>query len=278
MSEQQPAKKQGKFKRIFFRIFGKARWFLIVILLYFVFQTIIIGTDKTGTKTNSVTSGFRKEEKQVSDIISASVNEDGIAAVSFPHDFEAGDGHSFYGRYVLYRSENEAMVTDEFIVGYQDGFASSEKLFHLKYDLSERVRHSQIGKLNYYNHELTFAVVSKTETRLYSIDTETENVRVSKPYLPDENGNYTTMVIPLDGSFLFLQTDGKVYQTGFDEPLENCIYTVEAEEGDVKLENFFDCAAVSDGRIYVCRTDKDGKIYCLENGTSRFAKRGNHKP
>lgn len=305
MSEHKSAKKQGKFKRIFFRIFGKARWFLLVILLYFVFHAIIIGTDKTGTKTNSVTSGFRKEEMQVSDIISASVNEDGIAALSFsrvdefvddeiftltdivskeqfiaglpyatidsgvtfPHDFEAGDGHSFYGRYVLYRSENEAMVTDEFIVGYQDGFASSEKLFHLKYDLSERVRHSQIGKLNYYNHELTFAVVSKTETRLYSIDTETENVRVSKPYLPDENGNYTTMVIPLDGSFLFLQTDGKVYQTGFDEPLKKCIYTVEAEEGNVKLENFFDCAAVSNGRIYVCRTDKDGKIYCLENGT-----------
>ena len=75
------------------------------------------------------------------------------------------------------------------------------------------------------------------------------------------------MVIPLDGSFLFLQTDGKVYQTGFDEPLKKCIYTVEAEEGNVKLENFFDCAAVSNGRIYVCRTDKDGKIYCLENGT-----------
>ena len=197
MSEHKSVKKQGKFKRIFFRIFGKARWFLLVILLYFVFQAIIIGSDKTGTKTNSVTSGFRKEEMQVSGIISASVNEDGIAALSFsrvdefvddeiftltdivskeqfiaglpyatidsavtfPHDFEAGDGHSFYGRYVLYQSENEAMVTDEFIVGYQDGFASSVKLFHLKYDLSERVRHSQIGKLNYYNHELTFAVV-----------------------------------------------------------------------------------------------------------------------
>ena len=83
MSEHKSTKKQGKFKRIFFRIFGKARWFLLVILLYFVFQAIIIGSDKTGTKTNSVTSGFRKEEMQVSGIISASVNEDGIAALSF---------------------------------------------------------------------------------------------------------------------------------------------------------------------------------------------------
>ena len=304
MSEHKSAKKQGKFKRIFFRIFGKARWFLLVILLYFVFHAIIIGTDKTGTKTNSVTSGFRKEEMQVSGIISASVNEDGIAALSFsrvdefvddeiftltdivskeqfiaglpyatidsavtfPHDFEAGDGHSFYGRYVLYQSENEAMVTDEFIVGYQDGFASSEKLFHLKYDLSERVRHSQIGKLNYYNHELTFAVVSKTETRLYSIDTETENVRVSKPYLPDENGNYTTMVIPLDGSFLFLQTDGKVYQTGFDEPLKKCIYTVEAEEGNVKLGSFLTALQFpTAGFMYAGRT-KTVKYTALKTG------------
>ena len=305
MSEHKSAKKQGKFKRIFFRIFGKARWFLLVILLYFISQAVILSSDKTGTKTDSITSGFGKEEYQVKDILSASVNESGTTAISFarvddivddelfamtdivsneqfiaglpyakidsgvtfPHDFEAGDNHSFYGRYILYNSENESTVTDEIIVGYHDDFDSAEKIFHLKYDSSERVRQSQIGRLNYYNQELTFAVVSKNETRLYAIDTESENVRVSRPYLPDEDGNYTTMVIPLDGSFLFLQTDGKVYQTGFDEPLRNCIYEAKAGADNVKQENFFDCAVVSGGRIYVCRTDNDGKIYCLENGT-----------
>ena len=298
-------KKKGTFKRIFFRIFGKARWFLLVILLYIVSQVVILSSDKTGTKTDSITRGLGKEEYQVKDILSASVNESGTTAISFarvddivddeifamtdivsneqflaglpyaiidsgvtfPHDFEAGDNHSFYGRYILFNSEGESTVTDEIILGYHDNFDSAEKIFHLKYDPSERVRQSRIGRLNYYNQELTFAVVSKNETRLYAIDTESENVRVSRPYLPDEDGNYTTMVIPIDGSFLFLQTDGKVYQTGFDEPLENCIYTVEAELDDVKSGNFFDCAVSCDGRLYVCRTDNDGKVYRLENGT-----------
>lgn len=304
MSKQQSTKKEGKVKRIFFRIFGKARWFLLVILLYVISQVVIIYFDTTGTKTNSVTRGLGKEEYQIEDILSASININGITAISFareadilddelfamtdivsneqfmagqsyaevdsdvffPYDFVAGDDHSFYGRYNIYNSEDESAVTDEIIVAYHDDFDSAEKIFHLKYDPSEKVRHSQIGRLNYYNKELTFAVVAKDETRLYSIDAETENVRVSKPYLPDENGNYTTMVIPMDGSFLFLQTDGKVYWTGFDEPLENCIYTVETGADNVRPGDFFDCAVVSGGRIYVCRTDNDGKVYCLENG------------
>lgn len=303
--ERKSAEKKGKFKRIFFRIFGKARWFLLVILLYLVSQVIIIASDTTGTKTDSITKGFGKEEYQISDILSASVNESGIMAVSFsraddfvddeifaltdivskeqviaglpyakidsgvtfPHDFEAGDGHTYYGRYVLFNSENETVLTDEYIVGYDGDFSSAEKLFHLKYDIPERVRHTQIGRLNYYDHELTFAVVSKKETRLYSINTETENVRVSEPYLPDENGNYTTMVIPVDGGFLFVKTDGKVYLTGFNEPLENCIYTIDAGIGNNRKEDFFDCATISGGRIYVARTDNGGKIFCLENQT-----------
>ena len=306
MQDMNRKKEDSGFKRVFFKIFGKARWFLIAILINLILQAVITFSDNTGgTRSDMITKGFGKEERELSDIIYATVNEEGDMAVSvsreddvvddeisalvnivskeqflaglayaaledqvaIPSMFEAGDDHSFYGRFIIYDYDNnESTVTDEYVVGYNnESFDSFEKLFHLRYETSDRVRHSQMTNLHFYNNELSFAIVSKNETKLYSVDTKTGNVKESKPYLHDENGNYTTMVIPVDGAFLFMQTDGNVYMTGFDEPLENCIYTIEAEASGVKKERFFDCAAFSGGKLYVCRTDNDAKIYCLEN-------------
>ena len=291
----------GTIKSIFFKIFGKARWFLIAIAVIITLYAILGITDENGQKLTSLTDEDGGENYAVQDVDLATVNDEGYAGVLFeksvyyvwgivnvetneqvlvgnavaeaggaylePYYMIIGDGTEFYGICLDYGGVDDSAILDEYVVGYKDGFDSCEVLCHIKHELSDRVRYSQISEMNYCDGELTFAVVGPEETLLYSIDTDTQNVRISKPYLPDERGNYTSRVIPLDGGFLFMQSNGEVYLEGFDEPLENLVYTISASAENTDRDTYFDMAVMSGGKLYVSRSIYGDKVYCIEDGT-----------
>ena len=291
--------KKGKFKSFIFKVFGKARWFLIAIAVFVAIYLFLEFTSEGDTKLVSVTDSYSGEDYVVDNSTGGSVNDEGYASFFFtkddipllgivnlntkeqvvagapyvkmgeyyyvPHIITMGEGQKYYGLCIDYGGDYDSAVTKEAIVAYNKDFKSAQKIFEIQYDLSDKIRYAQISKLNYYNGELTFAVVGKDETRLYSIDTETQNVRMSDPYRADENGNYVVEAIPLDGSFLFILSDGEVYQQKFGEPLENLIFTFKASAYDIDRDQSFDDATLAGGKIYVCRRDKTGKVFCLEN-------------
>ena len=297
------AKKKGKIrstlKKIFFKVFGKARWFLIFLAVLFFTYMILGTTDKSGEKLTSLVTDGSSEDYAVKKVDYFKANDDGYALAYFvkgayevygiknietdeqvyagvpvakigekyytPFYMIMGDKNDYYGLCLDYGGEDEASVADEYVVGYKNGKDSAELLCHIKYDLADRVRFSRITSMNCYNGELTFAVLAPEETLLYSINTETSNVRISKPYLPDANGNYTDWVIPLDGKFLFMQSNGEVYLQNFDEPLTNLIYKIDASADNIERDLYFDLATMTNGKLFVARSMYDDRVYCLEN-------------
>ena len=292
---------KGKFKSVIFKVFGKARWFLIAIAVFLAIYIFLECTSEGDTKLARLTDSLSGEDYALDNCNGGSVNDDGYASFMFmkngktllgivnletkeqvlagppyakindyyyiPHAVCMGDGQEFYGVCMNYGGDYQSVVTEEFIVAYNKDCKSARKICDIQYDMSERIRYAQISRLNYYDGELTFAVVGKDETLLYSIDSKTQNVRVSDPYRADKNGNFITDVIPVDGSYILILSDGEVYQQKFNEPLDNLIYTSKANADDADRDQCFDDATLSGGKLYVCRRVNSGKVFCLENNT-----------
>jgi len=88
---------------------------------------------------------------------------------------------------------------------------------------------SGISRLHYFDGYVTFGFIYRDNVKLYRIDTATGKVEISHDYTADENGTFTVNVIPVDGAYLFVRSDGNVYRTGFDEPLEEAVYRFDTE-------------------------------------------------
>ena len=125
---------------------------------------------------------------------------------------------------------------------------------------------TMLSNLNYYNDTVTFAVNNEEGVRLYSIDTKTQALTISDCYPNDVNGTFTSYVIPVDGSFVFLRSDGNVYQTGFNEPLGESIYHFDINAEGEYDHPFFNLATIADGKLYFTDTDNLFNVYVLENG------------
>ena len=121
-----------------------------------------------------------------------------------------------------------------------------------------------ISDLHYFDGKVYFAVLRMTGVTLYTIDTKTQVVSESSFYPTDPDGTYTASVIPVDGCYLFLRSDGNVYKVEFDQPLGESIYHFDTfANGGIP---YFDGAAIADGKLYVVAGTDTSVVYLLEDG------------
>ncbi|MCR5122846.1 MAG: HAMP domain-containing protein [Ruminococcus sp.] len=291
-----PLKAVGRFMR---RVFGKARWFLLAQVLAALILFIIGEIDTGGVNITSVTPKLTEDIFPLSEISSASVNHGGTAMVRFSRndyelaalvDIAAGEqkycrfNRLYYGEEVYsttkYVCGNDGkmyfVITDfadtvstkvlrERIVRVDDEFNVEREYCTVNYDENEKLQASKLSRMGCTEGKISFAVMERDETLLYSIDTETDSLTISAPYPTDPDGTFTFDVIPVSDSFLFMRSDGNVYRTRFGEPLGESIYHF--EEHPENNKGFIKFAAVVGDKLYVNRQEDKDEICLLENGT-----------
>ena len=294
-------KKTNWFKRIFFAIFGKARWFVLGLVAVALVFTVTTVFDPSYTHLYQIADSLKGDYYVADEYKDADFSKDGNALLSFnrynqnvvgltnintgeqyfsdipyaPTDsgyittfnFVAGDNDTIYAVCTKFdRSMDDTVATDEYVMAFHGSFNNSETLCKIHYDYADRARNSRLTKLYYSDGELKFAKLDMNQMQMYSIDTKTGNVRISDPYLPDENENYTTYATAIEDSFLVVQSDGNVYRVGFNEPLTTPVYKVEAGLENPNTDAFFNLAVLVNGRIYLAKRNDNGKVFLLENG------------
>ena len=175
--------------------------------------------------------------------------------VSVPMNFALADSGELYA----VCEEKQGNV----VVRISQDYQLTDTILTIANDESDGSNDSDLSKLHYYDGQVTFANVGINGITLYSIDTATLNVKTSKLYTADPDGTYTVAVIPVDGSFLFLRSDGNVYDVKFDGPLEDVIYHFDPSDS---THPYFSSAVISDGKLYVCVDSDPVTVYLLENG------------
>ena len=294
-----------KIKNIIYKVFGKARWYLVILLV----TTLITFLPSFFTRLNAYLEGVKTPEDglineiSLGSIDSFSINNEGRAVVyswndkvSYASGFDLDSGKNYFsnGGYVSDSSGDDSLfypynfaITDDntiYAVRYalsndQSKIYSKESIirlssdykylgtvFDIDYDQSKKQRSTKISKLNYYDGEVTFAEVERDGVWLYKIDTKDQSLTKSDFYPTDENGTYTVSVIPVDDAFIFLRSDGNVYKVGFGEKFGDSIYRYDLSEEGETDSPLFDRAVLVDGKLYVADSNNDSTVYSLDNG------------
>ncbi len=292
-------------KDIFFKVFGKAWWFIVAAVVFFVIAVTPAFNPGLYVYTqgirNETDDGFLKEF-YLHDADNFSINSSGKAVVNSLSagnnmeatlDFNTGetlfsninqvnvdiseDDYFVPSNLVItdddvvygvrsYFDEDNSIVSYQSVVRMTDEFEYLGEVCEIEYSEDSRLRQTMLSNLHYYDGEVTFAVNNEEGVWLYSIDTQTQALSISDCYPSDPNGTFTAYVIPVDGSFIFLRSDGNVYQTGFDEPLGESIYHFDINAEGEYDHPFFNLAAISDGKLYFTDTENLYDVYVLENG------------
>lgn len=284
--------------------FGKARWLLLALVVVFAVNNFLAAFYPTGRyyskyqledfETPSEIPLDKVEQFAVSDNGTAILlsrlgySEDNLCAIfdidtqeysyatnSFLvtdaatnqvdriRNYAVTDDNVIYA--VMYDTTDSTFLTEERIVRVSDDYRYLGEVCRIEYDGSSSA--SRISRLNYYDGKITFAVVDLSGVTLYSIDTDTSGITISDKYLNDPDGTYTSSVIPIDGSFLFLRSDGRVYRTGFGEPLEEEIYTFDISSEGQSENPCFSQAVLLNGTLYVVDQNEPTKVFALEDGS-----------
>ena len=295
----------GFLKKLFFRIFGKARWFLIIFVVTGILVMVPAFTpwmypNHLGLRDEN---SFPVKEISLSEVDGFSVNDSGKAIISSAYgsqglnailDLDTGKesfsgigllvdktnhNETFYSSNYAITDDNEiyalrddmlmnraSLYTGDSIIRLSEDYKYLGEVCRFEYDPSERLRDSRVSRLHYYDGAVCFALLDKSGVKLYSIDTSTHITTVSDPYPTDPDGTYTVCVIPVDGAFLFLRSDGNVYLTGFNEPLVNIIYNFSVSAGEKTDNPYFTQAVVSGGDLYFAGSEDPSSVYMLKNG------------
>jgi hypothetical protein len=152
------------------------------------------------------------------------------------YNFAVTDDNVIYA--VTYDTTDSTFITEERIIRFSADYRYLGDVCKIEYPVSSSG--SRLSRLHYYDGKITFAVVDLDGVTLYSIDTNTSGITISDKYMNDSNGTYTSSVVPIDGGFLFLRSDGNVYRTSFGEPLEDIIYTFDISYEGQTENPYFD--------------------------------------
>ena len=298
------AKKILRFiKKAIYKVCGKARWLMAVFVLSCTAMMMISFNVYLGSLSMTDNDSAPITEVSLEDITEFSVNTNGTAAVSCNIGKNSGyttvldletQAHSYANTDVLplnilkddyfipsnyaYTDDNvlyavrthfdkemsDDIIMKESIVLISDKYRYTGTVCEIPYDDTEPTRSSKLSRLHYYSGAVTFACVEKGKTQLYSIDTETNSLRISREYNTEADGTSTMNVIPVDGAFLFIRSDGSVILTGFDEPLENgdIIYHFD----NTSAAPYLTQAVISDGTLYAFDDNDPGKLFSIADG------------
>ena len=183
------------------------------------------------------------------------------------YNFAVTDDNVIYA--VTYDTTDSTFITEERIIRISADYRCLGDVCKIEYPVSSSG--SRLSRLHYYDGKVTFAVIESDGVTLYSIDTNTSGITISDKYMNDQNGTYTSSVIPVDGGFLFLRSDGNVYRTVFGQPLEDVIYTFDISSEGQTDNPYFTQAVLLDGTLYVVDQNQPTKVFTLEDGQMREA-------
>ena len=178
------------------------------------------------------------------------------------YNFAVTDDNVIYA--VTYDTTDSTFITEERIIRLSADYRYLGDVCKIEYPVSSSG--SRLSRLHYYDGKITFAVVDLDGVTLYSIDTNTSGITISDKYMNDSNGTYTSSVIPIDGGFLFLRSDGNVYRTSFGEPLEDIIYTFDISSEGQTENPYFAQATLLNGTLYAVDQNEPTKVFAIEDG------------
>lgn len=287
-------------KKIIYKIFGKLRWFLLGFVLCFIVVLISQSNMSVASKLSAVKEENGKiiRETAIRNVQGFSVNDKGEAVIvsdfsgfGFEATFDIKSGETFQtGSYYIssdvlkddsfipsdtvitddgniyvikpyYDDEwSNRVITKESIVQLSSDYRFVKEICEIPYEEDEKKRVSRLSKLHFYEGNLTFAVIQEDGVTLYSIDAASGNVRTSNKYPTKSNGTMTVNVIPVDGEFLFIQTDGCVYRAEFDEELKDCIFHL-----DSAVLSYFTQAVKCGEGYYLFNESNPTEIYWLSD-------------
>lgn len=293
-------------KKIIFKLCGKARWLLLALVLTFAFSFALTYVYDLFPQLDCVSDGNGDyiREYPLQKTVRFSIREDGNMAVLcngptygisgfinidsgeqgysgtalvadhdpdsssfYPGNFALTDSGELYGVHYYMESDSSSLLhTRESVVCISEDYQFLDEVCTLHPDASKRLRGTDLSRLHYYDGQVTFAQIDLEGVTLYSIDTATRTVRTSDVYPTDGNGTFTVNIIPIDGAFLFLRSDGNVYRTGFNEPLGESIYRYDMS--DRTGQPVFSHAVLCNGDLYMISDSYPATVYLIEDGTA----------
>ena len=295
-----------KIKDIIMMIFGRAWPFLIALSVFFLFVVIelfIPGTSPYLTGLSDNESWGFVNDFEPEDIYDFSINDQGTTFILssqfsdlviseydhdtqekiytsplqvnvdisdddyfYPYNIAATDNGVVYALRKEYYEFSSDIFLKESVVRLTEDFKYIGTVCEINYDVTKKQRHTKISELHYFDGTVTFSVLEDDGVWLYSIDTDSQALSKSEFYPTDPNGTYTAKVIPLDGSFLFIRSDGNVYNVRFNEPYDNPIYHFEINAEQAVDHPVFTAAVLVNGKLYVADKTYSDAVYLLENG------------
>ena len=288
------------FKKIINTLFGKIRWYLIIFTITLIILLCTQTDNYISIRINGVTDENKipLSEAEFKDVQAFSINDSGtVAAISdigyygytavydietkekeyaftndifadaknkdkfYPSNLCVTDQGDIYAVRTYYKDSYDKSFTKESIVKLSKNYKFIDGICDIEYDRTGGELESGISRLHYFDGYLTFAFIYKDNVKLYRIDTNTGKVVISHDYPTDDNGTFTVNVIPIDGAYLFVRSDGNVYSTGFDEPFEEAVYHFDTDKSP-----YFTDAVIIDDELYVFDENKPEKIYRISEG------------
>ncbi|MBO4241806.1 MAG: adenylate/guanylate cyclase domain-containing protein [Clostridiales bacterium] len=290
-------------KKVIYKLCGKARWLLLAFVLTFGIYVLISVLCSNYPKLDGVRDNDDNfiHEYHLEEAARFSVREDGTMAIYsngpmegiisfididsgeqgysgiglvpddsdpagafYPGNFALTDSGDLYAVHYYRETDSSMLFTKETVVCLSSDYSLKDEICTFEPDPTERLRGTDLSRLHYYDGHVTFAQTDLSGVTLYSIDTETGIVTASNVYPTDPDGTYTSLVIPVDGSFLFLRSDGNVYNVAFNEPLGESIYHFDTNSRDTAP--YFNEAVLADGKLYVANTAGPVTVYLIEDG------------
>ena len=284
-------------KEILSRYFGKARWFVIGIALILLIQILT----SVNIALNNRIEGVQDEndhlirETGLRDVRSFSANRNGLCVVScgigrrgLVSVFDPDTGIQDYAGNEsvivdtsgnqFFRPENFVLTDNDILYAVRTDQEEKYSIVKLskEYDFLEEVcslvvdqanTGARLSRLHYSDGRVTFAVVERYGVRLYALDTESNNLSIRAEHVTEGNGIFPVQVIPIDGAFLILQSDGNVYQTTVDDPARELICRFDTTSESAVP--YFTQAVIYQGELCFFDENRPGKIYRLENGQAK---------
>ena len=243
------------FINIIKKLCGKARWLLLAAVLLFIVYFLIDSNYSWYHDINGVCDlgGLPITEHQISQIWCFSINDGGKMAVMSRETANGivarinldtgvqeycgtayavvkdGDKEEIFmpssmtmtddGEFYAYRDTldgNSSLLTEQYsIFRISPDYRTTTEVFRLDIGKDGLKKGTKIGPPHYYNGKVYFSVSDMSGVKLYSIDTKSRVISESDIYPTDPDGTYTARVIPGDGVFFFVRSDGNVYKVEF---------------------------------------------------------------
>ncbi|MBR6488091.1 MAG: HAMP domain-containing protein [Clostridiales bacterium] len=291
-------------KKIIFKLCGKARWLILAFVVVFLVDFLIDINYAWFPYINGVCgyNGLPIHEYQIGEVWCFAINDNGKMGIvsrdtqnciyarfdlnTWEQEY-CGAGYSVDngqesdslftpyaiamtddGEIYAYRYETKSgtslQAKQYTIIRISPDYKKTDEVFHIDISSEDLQKGTRMSLPHYHNGKVNFSISDIYGVKLYSIDTKTQIVSESDVYPTDPDGTYTARIIPVDGAFVFIRSDGNVYKVEFGKPMGESIYKFNGF--DDKELPVFKAATMAGGKLYFAVDTDPLAVYSLEDG------------